>query len=641
MKVTFDLPSTTNHIHKLIDKALYQNPTLRSLYHGTDHKWVEESVWIDRAITDDEKPLHVYSPEYKAAGEALLTLGKTLADQRTRSSFLRFIGAVCGRHLDILAQLECVNRAVKDATLIHISPGRNRRKPGKPQKEHTVHAACVLEAGRYLLSECSNVNGQPVWSVLYKAILTSLKAAFPNFPHGEFCNHLEGAGASGPKQFIEDCWLATVLAHDNGYLPMIELNLRRARGGDWIGPLMERNSRLNDLKGWLGRTIEQVHKELQQDWGMTEDVRLLLTNLEQLGLQHDDEYREKPAAVHGAVSGYQLLDYLLFTSTKTGQSPWKYLNLVEKAMAVVVAGASIFHTADIAALCRTKCDDEHLQAERLRNFEDQSSSDAFRKPIKESLERGFSELMNYNPMGVFLYAVDSLEEWVRPTWHTIYPANAGSFGVFDSEYGQTFGLTNRLAGLTAIIGQCPVTTSHLEVKKTAKSLRVVYLKPVHHNQLHVVKLEEEQEGHKILSTPGDYDYDRLTGDLQKDGLLPAALKALTGYNVKIEVRPSSPASEPEQLSTASVQGTLFDSDGAEQPLGVQKVAEALKPQSDEKWRALQHLDLILGEIEVASQRQVTRREAMRLRESLIGLSTVAFRPFTRKEVEEELVRIRE
>jgi hypothetical protein len=385
----------------------------------------------------------------------------------------------------------------------------------------------VLEAGRTLLAEFRNVRKTPIWAVLYRSMLICLVEAFPNFPVSELRDLIDEAGGDGARQFVEDCWMATVLAHDNGYLPMIELNLRRARRGDWIGPLREDGSRAEDLKDWLGRTIQRVHRSLQSSWGRSGQISLLLPDLETIGIHHDVEYREKPAAIHGAVSGYQMLDYLL--EEHGGARPWDGLNLVEKAMAVIVAGASIFHTADVPGLCRKTVTPSRLPPDQIQQFD--RLPEAVRGRLKKRFEVAFKKLMRFNPMGVFLYAVDSLEEWVRPTWHTIYSEEAKSFGVFRSEYGERYGLIERLDGLTAIIGQCPVPKSRIKLEKGGKRLNISFHRPPYWDKLHVVGLKEDGGDHRI--TPGSYDYQRLTGDLQKDALLPAALHALTGCTVTV------------------------------------------------------------------------------------------------------------
>ncbi len=613
--INFDARTTTG---RLADLSARYMPTTKSgtprhaLYDGS-RGWTDEAVWRKFQLTPHRLSEVFVTEECQKLVSGLLTLTRAVGGSTNPSFLLRFVAAVASRHLEILAHLESVKRTVFDAALIH--PADTSSPEKRPLKDHVLHAGCVLDAAIALLDQTGH-DGQKLFLRLFDAMRQAYDNIFtgPEAAPNPLANITSDAER---KAFVTDCCVGAVLAHDNGYLPMFEVHLGDAHVGHLIGFLKRKQSAREELRGWLDKVTGKVSAQLVRDGADVTAITLLLPPFTNAWMTEKD-LNEKPDKLHGSVSGYQLLDY--FFCSKTAAR--KALVPAEQWMLLMIAGASIFHGAELPALCdpilspediadrsllradlarsdnpvrqalvnepdgasllqqadEIEGDDSCLLAvltrlnawidcESLQNRSEFQQSlkrnpsyelrellrgrekdkgehaeawqtrlnrlilEASLQGLRPALDHTLARVWAVNPLGLYLYAVDAMQEWVRLTWETTHSNDTGpnvkplqkrtAAGTKSVRLlSQHLGL-NQIEGLKVIIGQSPIPKTVIEFfprgRTSDRTERIEIRYP-----------EVDPPENRFVTQYGFYDYRRITGDFQKARTIPAAMRLITG-----------------------------------------------------------------------------------------------------------------
>jgi hypothetical protein len=621
--VVFDVHQTTHRLKNL--KRVYlprSKPGTRDRLYSGSADWPDEAVWKGYALTEQRAPDVFITPESRGLVVALQHLTVAVSGGSNPSRLLRFVGAVAGRHLDILAQLESVKRTVFDAAKVRPVGWIEPPKKG-PLKDHVLHAGCVLDAAIELLDQ-RGADGQELHTRLFEAMRRAYDSVFP--PGRGAANPLDEITAPNDrKAFVTDCCLGAVLAHDNGYLPMFELHLRDARVGPLVGFLQHEVSGRDALRRWVEQVHGDVRAQLLVQGADPGAIPVLLPPFANAWMT-DKELAEKPDKLHGSVSGYQLLDYFI----RSRLSAWAALAPAERWMLLMIAGASIFHGAELPALCAPRLTREDvadraqlaaaltridnpvrraLEAEpdaglvpqsaqvggddaaldavlgrlnewiengtfqthpefqrvlgenpshelqellrgRGRDFGDHAPAwqarlnrvilESALPGLRSTLDRALARVWDVNPLGLYLYAVDAMQEWVRLTWETTHSNETGPneeplqihtpAGVEAGRLlNQHLGLAE-IEGLKAVIGQSPIPKTVIEFFTQAGTGDRTQRVEIRYHEL-------EPRENRFVTRYGSYDYRRITGDFQKDRTIPAAMRLITGCNRVVCILP--------------------------------------------------------------------------------------------------------
>lgn len=633
----FDVHKTTERLTTLMTRYLPSadapEPAHEPLYNGSA-LWEDHTIWTGFQHTEPRPAGAFVREECRNLVAKLLSLTKAVSGKHNPSHLLRFVASIAGRHLDILAQLESLKREVFEASLVHVI---GEPKPStRPQKDHVLHAACVLDAAVALL-DMPAYDGRKLFQHLFEAMENAYNHTFHNSPSIETFDN-SPASEKNPlaaitsdedrRAFVVDCCVGAVLAHDNGYLPMFELHLRDARVGHLMGFLKpdESQSARDQLRTWLEQVEKDVTAHLSQLGANGTALPFLIPPYRNAWMA-EGELKEKPDKLHGAVSGYQLLDYFFRSKSQA----WKCLAPVEQWMLLMIAGASIFHGAELPALCDPALKPEDIvdaaqlkaaltnpdnpvrlalesepdpkallehanrvdtdrgaRAQILRRlnkwifeealhhrteFAEALYNSAGKKLsslplelrellpdkkkeknrgehakawrvrlnrlileatlcgcLRSSLDDALALAWQYNPLGLYLYSVDAMQEWVRLAWETTHSLGAGpngkTFPPTNSTRGPGCLLTDSLVsgtieGLTVMIGQAPIPTTAIEfilrADTTDQTERIVIRYP-----------ELEPKDRLFVTQYGYYDRMQLTGEFQKARTIPAAMRLITG-----------------------------------------------------------------------------------------------------------------
>jgi hypothetical protein len=623
--IEFNVTTTTHRLAALSKRYLRTSsselapPPRRNLY-GQSSQWNDPTIWKLLQHTEP-RPAEVFVEEgCRELVAKLLSITKSVSGAANPSYLLRFVAAVAGRHLDILAQLESMKRAVFDAGLAHTVGTSISHK--RPLKDHVLHAGCVLDAAVGLLDQPA-YDGTKLFLKLFNAMERAYDGVFTNSPAAESNPLSDITSDEDRKAFVTDCCVGAVLAHDNGYLPMFELHLQDARVGHLIGFLRQEASQSarEQLAGWLMRIEHAVSGRLARQGADGAAMPFLLPPFRNAWMT-DKDLKVKPDRLHGSVSGYQLLDYF-FCSTP---GAWDCLAPTEQWMLLMIAGASIFHGTELPALCNPVLtpqdvvnraafqaslsrpdnpvrmalardpegvpasidrDDDgalrdtlarlnklifentlhrhpdfqelhdgdatdgmerwrvtHELQELLRGM-DQDKGDhakawrirlnrfileATLEGLRPALDQALAQTWQFNPLGLYLYAVDAMQEWVRLTWETTHSVDVGPnekpLQMTTASGPEPARLLNvhvglqEVEGLKVIIGQAPIPKTVVEFFPRAGTNQTERIEIRYH--------QVEPSEKRFVTQYGSYDYRQITGDFQKERTIPAAMRLITG-----------------------------------------------------------------------------------------------------------------
>lgn len=601
-------------LNSIMDRSGSRYSIARSLHSDSDHEWLESGL-LDQLSRYPQRETRVFGGQVKELGDAILRVGQTLTYKDNPSALMRLVGALAYRHLDVLAQLEGITHLVRSAA----SPRHHsdKDKYSKPLKDHVLHTACDLDAGFRLL-EVKDAEGVPLFARLFEHMMNGLETVFPGLDAGHVRNLVKSTGEQGIRGFVEDCWIATALLHDIGYLHMLGLLLVTAYEGDEFGPSSRTDREASPLYRWF-ENVTSLTRRFDGDVfsGRAFDSRRKFSLPPLKLLWGDRDKLESPSDHHGFVSGYMLLEAIL---SGDDNPAWDSMGKAERCIAVIAAAACGFHSGDFLDHCQATLEAKDIKISRgkiLSSLKDHDNpitihlssryvpvkslladieggkADSMDKLIKElddiitvpadsrtkaragkyalarraeyreflknatsvpaealnlaekagrselapervelsnrflveaalnggiasSLEQSWQDAWRTNPMGVYLYAVDAIQEWVRLVWKRL------DRQVFESDDKITVNILGSSVhpdGLAGAVGQCPIPEAILRFGALEETKPGVELK---------------RQGAQLWVTKplGDYDFDRLVGtpdDIQKRRNLSLAMQLITGY----------------------------------------------------------------------------------------------------------------
>jgi hypothetical protein len=644
-ELVFNIEEVVEGLHQITNSNGSRFEVTRSFHYDSEQAWLNGEL-LDKLTIHANRETWVFGEQVKELADAVLKVSFSLTNKDNHSGLMRLVGALAYRNLDVLAQLEGITHLVRDAGKLQSNAKFD--KSSKPLKDHVIHTACDLDAG-YRLLDIPDAAGIPLYERLFARMMDGLVEVFPGLdshrvralvedPSIEDQNveHPEDLRRKRVRRFVADCWIATALLHDVGYLHMLGPRLVKAYEGGRFGP-----SSWSDRKaGSLYRWFEDVAKLARHFEGGGEpgSQRFCFPPIDEFW--GDDGKFELPGDHHGYISGYMLIEALL----SDRKLPWRSLGIAERCIAVIAAAACGFHSMDVLWHCDSMLDADgsslvlekallhlgfsgnpvraHLlkngvQLDRLIGRIRQSDPSAVRElseelnhlisvpeefrariqdaakwslterseyqdlltdggvvlaearslfeklessklppkrvellnrfvleaalggGIRSSLEQAWAAAWRYNPMGVYLYAVDAIQEWVRLVWKRLDRQIAEKSISDEPAKKRTFdiripGSTVLPEGLAGAIGQCPIPEAIIRFGALEES------KPG-------VELGRNGKQLWVAQPMGDYDYDRLAGmptDVQKRRNLPIAMQLITGYR-------GLKCSVPTRLNTSS------------------------------------------------------------------------------------------
>jgi hypothetical protein len=467
------------------------------IYKSSDIIWPEYNPFINN-LSPDSNEVKLYNDEFIKIAVWLDRVCTQIRDKKNPVGIYRFLGDNARDSLKLLLKLENFFTVTKEAYLIaNLIPSETTTKwigsdkyGGKPPKDHVFHIANLLFQGLWFLEQkCSNGN------ILYKEIFQRLQNSWwRNIEDREINSAIIDINKDDTliKRFVFDLWIFTVLIHDVGYTICLELLLSKVRVNDTPEPI---NDLVNKIKNWVNISRRNSRNIIKDELGDNFlKTKLFLPTINYL--MQNNSYLEKPEKLHGILSGYIVL-HRFFNMQKNGNSIFKLLSPLEKLSLLTVCNSAIVHTI---------------------------SDEKIKKDMKRETKSAKEKVLIDDPLGMLLYAIDSIQEWNRIVWVHEEGKVAKSIS-FDSSLKtqKENGLVN-WEGLSFLIGQTAIPNC-----KTSLSNGLLY---IFFDERKYEK-DSENSSNDFVIQKKYFDFVKLIHSDQKEIILPFILKQLVGIETII------------------------------------------------------------------------------------------------------------